>query len=355
MLPFVGDLDVAHVHVQAPTDVVFLCGGPCTDLSQPTPVSLRDAFLKIVENKALVNRNLVQAEDISRLALFTDCYSDLLAFETEFAQITELILLFCESEGSLAELGAFAMVPDIASRLMVVMRDKYWEADSFVKLGPLRFLEKQYGSRSVFVLNDSDLALRGSTPTESTIPILKALLEPPIAERLKNTREPTTFVSSRPGHLIKLAVGLIQEYGALTTKELVDAFAAFSITKTETELSGYLLCAKSVGWITEQRRGHTNYFVAKDNLPDAATLRAKEDAKIKNKARRRLMIRDHWKQADPPLLQLGRAPEIRRQEPVLGRRSAESCVASGASTLSGRNQGSAHGGTRERLNVRHHR
>jgi hypothetical protein len=117
VLPFSQDLDADKIHVQAPTSVIFLCGGPISSVVEPIPLSLRDAFLKILENPVLKGRDLIQAEDITPQISFFNKYENILDFETDLAQIVELIILFCESEGSLAELGAFAMINEIALRL----------------------------------------------------------------------------------------------------------------------------------------------------------------------------------------------------------------------------------------------
>lgn len=140
MLPYSEDLDADGIHVQAASDVVFLCGGPYSDISEPIPLSLRDAFLKISEYSPLKERVLLLAEDVTKADSFSDSYDNILEFETDLAQIVELIILFCESEGSLAEFGAFAMIDEIAKRLFVVVRQMHWKANSFVRLGPLRLI-----------------------------------------------------------------------------------------------------------------------------------------------------------------------------------------------------------------------
>jgi hypothetical protein len=109
VLPYSQDLDADKIHVQAASDVIFLCGGPLSDLSEAVPLSLRDAFLKIIDYPLLRDRVLIQAEDITKDFLFFDYYDNILDFEADLAQIVELILLFCESEGSLAELGALLL------------------------------------------------------------------------------------------------------------------------------------------------------------------------------------------------------------------------------------------------------
>ena len=106
---------------------------------------MRDAFLKKMTNPARDRYSLLLAEDITRKNKFSSFYDNILLFETDFAQLTELVLLFCESEGSFAELGAFAIIDEIAARLLVVIREKYWEIDSFITQGPSKPLKISLG------------------------------------------------------------------------------------------------------------------------------------------------------------------------------------------------------------------
>lgn len=93
-------MNAEGIHVQSASDIIFLCGGQRSNISDPTPLSLRDAFLKILDNPVLYHRDIVQAEDGTDNISFFNKYEDILEFETDIAQIVELIVLFCESEGS---------------------------------------------------------------------------------------------------------------------------------------------------------------------------------------------------------------------------------------------------------------
>jgi hypothetical protein len=146
VLPFAEDLDPARIHVQEPYVVVFLCGGQCTNLNTREPVSLRDAFLKVIDNPIMNEGEWLRAEDVTQGTAFFDSYTDILIFETDLAQIVKLIVLFCESEGSSAELGAFTAIDEILERLFVIVRERHWREDSFIKLGPLRRSEKSAGT-----------------------------------------------------------------------------------------------------------------------------------------------------------------------------------------------------------------
>lgn len=288
-------MDVDKIHVQAPSDIIFLCGGQRTDLSEPTPVSLRDAFLKIIDNPVLRKRDLVQAEDISAATTFFDTYENILDLETDLAQIVELIVLFCESEGSLAELGSFSMIHEIASRLFVIVRERHWQDQSFVRLGPLRRLQKQYGRDSIFVIKDGQVGIQGNSVANVDKEILKSLLNSPLTARLERRREPSTFNAEIAGHVIKLIVGLIQEYGALTSDEIRETLADLSVHKQEKEVDRYLLCAREVGWLKQAAQGSHDYFVARNNMKFAATFSSKNTTQPTIVGpRRRLLIRDYW-------------------------------------------------------------
>ena len=298
MVPFAEDLDADRIHVQPPTEVIFLCGGEFTDLSVQIPRSLRDAFLKINDLPAIRNRNLIQAEEVTKIAVFRDHYSDILGFETDLAQLTALIIIFCESGGSLAELGAFSMLDEISSRLFAITQGKYWKDDSFIKLGPLQALINKYGDSAVFVIHDADVGIANDQIASINLGMMKAVLNPPLSKRLAEKQEPSTFNSERPGHVIKLIVGLIQEYGGLSLIEIDELLLLLGVYVPEHKIKAYLLCATSVQWISEDRRGHeTYYFALSDN--DAATLRVREGAAERNRMRRRALIREHWKSNDP--------------------------------------------------------
>jgi hypothetical protein len=299
VLPYSEDLDAERIHVQVPTHVIFLCGGPVSSLSETIPLSLRDAFYKILDNPVLRKRELILAEEITaRLAAF-DKYKNILELETDLAQIVELIVLFCESEGSLAELGAFAVIDEIAQRLFVVVREKHWEELSFIKLGPLRLIEQEHGRDSIYVINDEDVGIHGNSASAVSPDTLKDQLLNPLTIRLEKPREPTTFDATRSGHVIKLVVGLVQEYGALQVTEISALLKSLNVTTTtEERIHRYLFCAENVGWLRKVSKGTVDYFVAVATKLDAAVIHSKASAKEKNRPRRRLLIREHWQKHD---------------------------------------------------------
>ncbi|WP_421932929.1 retron St85 family effector protein [Phenylobacterium sp.] len=295
---FAEHLDADSIRVQAPSAVVFLCGGEKSDIGVPIPLSLRDAFLKIANNPAMQDRHVVLAEDINVFYLSRADYRDLLAFETDLAQICELIILFSESEGSHAELGAFSMVDEISERLLVILRDRHYEDESFIKLGPLLSLQNKYGEGVVYVLDDQDIGMNGNSARDVRIDVVRDRLQAPIVRRLSQIRDPSTFNSEKSGHVIKLIVALIQEFGALTIAEIEILLISAGVLKSQAEISGYLLCAEVVEWVVPLTKGARRYFFARPT-GDAAQLRLRAEAGDRDKNRRRILIRKYWEENDP--------------------------------------------------------
>ena len=248
-------------------------------------------------SSCLGDREIVLAEDFTRLSVFSAHYKDILEFESDLAQITELIILFCESAGSFAELGSFASVDEIAKRLLVVLRDFYANANSFITLGPITNLRNHH-QFSVFIIEDEVIGIVGDSHAAIDLNAFKVAMNEPLRLRLERTREPTTFNPDRAGHVIKLVVGLIQEYGALKLNEIEEALAALGVPVPTERLLSFLLCARTVGWVTSETKGFAEYFVALAGA-DAANFTLPETATVRNRRRRRLLIRNHWEKNDP--------------------------------------------------------
>jgi hypothetical protein len=137
LAPFIGALDITRLRLGPPRRFIFFCGGKI-DRASSTPLSLRDYIGRQITIK---DANFVYAESATQLYRDTK-YRDLIAFEEDIAQISDIVFLIGESAGSLAELGAFSMNDAIAPRLKVIVQDKYYAHESFIRNGPIRHLEE---------------------------------------------------------------------------------------------------------------------------------------------------------------------------------------------------------------------
>lgn len=294
----VDRFDAKSLHVRAPSPIILLCGGPI-DVKTPKPESLREAYTLVYGRAALKDYTTVTPEEFKIFAPDGN-YQDWLSFESEFAQIVDLIVLFSESYGSVAELGAFAMVEEIALRLLVVMDDKNYGDPSFVKLGPVRKLEGKYGKSAVCVLNRKDIRIPDITKVADVdLNNFAATLVAAITKRKNDYKERTTFIPDRPGHLIKLIVGLIQHYGALTEIEVL--LYAMELKVKNEKITDYLLCAINAKWIVKDKRGIEEYYCALPNTASAVEYKLRKDlpAEEKDRDRWRARVIEHWRVKDP--------------------------------------------------------
>jgi len=296
MLPLVEDLSADRLHVQAPTNVVFLCGGAYSPKGKGAIKSLRDAFLRVSMHPSLENCELILAEDFTKQFEFSAHYKDILRFEADLAQLAELIVLFCESQGSFAELGAFAHDEEISRRLLVIIRERYAVENSFITLGPLARLKNQSES-AVFAIEDGSVGISKNSYRKVSLDSLKSILDSPLRIRLERTRERSTFNRRSDGHVIKLIVGLIQEYGALNKAEILFALRQMGLSITSIRLGAFLMCAVAVGWIELSTVGFGNFFVPKVSSP-AAEFHVLPTAQVKGRGKRINHIREYWAHND---------------------------------------------------------
>lgn len=283
--------------MHAPTTVVFLCGGAIDGTLDP-PVALRDAFYRIVST-APPAYSLVLAEGAVPLTAEAG-YKDLFSFESDIAQLVGLILLFAESAGSLAELGAFAALKTVSPRVLAVLDDFYYNQVSFIRNGPVLFLENEHGEEWVIVLDRADVGISDNGTLENLNPAAFCdTVLPAIENRLKANPRWSKFDIENAGHAILLTVGLCQEYGALTVKEIKSYLGEFGID--EPRLINFTYCAQLLGWIKKVRKGHHIFYVATGGDP-AIDYTISGDGPPHDKVRWRADVRAHWAATDAPRL-----------------------------------------------------
>ncbi len=280
--------------VRSPSTVVFLCGGVIDKARSSPPVCLRDAFWRLISLTA-PKYKVVLAEDAEPLT--TDAgYGDLFSFESDIAQIVGLILLFAESPGSLAELGAFAALTSVAPSLLAVLDDHYYEQISFIRNGPIKYLENKYGEEWILVLDRDHVGIA----TDGKIsglndPAFMGSIVPAIEKRLSSRTVLSRFDRQNGGHAILLMTGLCQEFGALTISEIKKYLVTFGVA--DQRIQNFIYCATLLGWIKKVRKGNHIFYVA---TPNESGLDFQIVGGTRDKIRWRSDIRDFWKLHDGP-------------------------------------------------------
>ncbi len=114
---------------------VFLCGASTTDKGK-----LRGSFLRHVIRQDPPDLRIYMPEQLFDDAAVAD--QGLISLENVLAGSVDLIVIFPESPGSIAELGAFANHPELVKKLVVCVEERHARANSFIAKGPLRQVRK---------------------------------------------------------------------------------------------------------------------------------------------------------------------------------------------------------------------
>jgi hypothetical protein len=191
-------------------------------------------------------------------------FDDLIDMERHIASISRIILLVCESAGSIAELGAFSMVPEISTRLQVFVHDDHYRANSFIRDGPLRFLEN---------LNEKSVQqFRWLEKSKVSIDIESAdLLRPPMASAIQNFSRgqfrKESFDANRTGHNILLVAGIVAYARCCKIREIVEYAENFGVTLSQSEVAKYLFCLEIFDWVKSVKRDTWYYYFNKPEMP----------------------------------------------------------------------------------------
>lgn len=148
LLAFAQSVKISTCRVRNTPNLIFLCGGPPQNGRAPGPYrSARDYFFRYVKaNRPTIATRLRFAEDIGRW-MDHQVFADLLEVENYVADLADVIILFVESPGSIAELGAFSALTKVQPKILAVVNKKFREP-SFISDGPVRRLQQRTGARS---------------------------------------------------------------------------------------------------------------------------------------------------------------------------------------------------------------
>lgn len=299
VIEFLEQMDPTAVWVRAPSRFILVCGGQMSENFDDPPLSLRDVFFKILDGAIPPNATLLRAEDVNAFHIHKASYDDFLRFESDIAQLCEIILLFCESEGSFCELGSFCSIEEIRHRTLVVIEEKHFNAQSYIRLGPLQSLLNQNDSAVVTFTFSSLGAGSKHFPSVNTDK-LKSLLRPKIDKRLESIPSDTTLNTKKEGHIIKAIVGFCQEFGALERAEILLALQHIEINIDDRDLKRFILCASQLDWIKEIRKGDRWLIFSNKALDrDAAQFQLSKSGPLPaSRTKRRLSILEGWRRFD---------------------------------------------------------
>ncbi len=201
---------------------------------------MRDMFVSWAhETNHEIAPSLKLPEDYPEWNQF-DGYDDLVAFESDVSCISRAVLLFVESEGAFAELGAFCTQEVLAERLFVVLFSKYYRANSYIALGPLRVLKRVQGDEHSICPVDGETL----DDFKKVLPDLAGI----VLEKTRQLRKGHTFDPQQVRDQFLFIADIVELFGALNIKEIIELLNVFNMALAKPRVTQMLnvLCLLEV-------------------------------------------------------------------------------------------------------------
>lgn len=183
--------------------------------------------------------------------------------------------------------------------MMVIIQNCHYENKSFIRDGPIRHLEdRDPKSVQVFdwnTVNDGGVLKLDEESFGPELEDIKAA----VRNRLAEMPDTMTLNVSDFGHKIIMAAATCDVLGAATFEDVRNALTAMMMESSRDEVHRMLFCAKAVGWLLLEQRGHAKFYLPNFEkapckfsygplAPHQDTMRWKRD------------IRAFWKDNDRP-------------------------------------------------------
>lgn len=264
IVDFYRDLNLDKVRFVRPSKEIFLCGGLISPTNTLNPKSVRDYIYRLLQQDNPLGAKLILAEKANNLYRSTT-HGDLITFEEQIAKLVTLIVVITESPGSLAELGAFASIPDVSDKLILIVRHHHANDESFIRYGPIDRIDKK---------RDGLVGFFPWLVNEEQAPVLETLdpHKDDIISFLKEnvTKAPEAKLFSRLGHdekKIFTIYWIIFIAYAIPQGQIHEITQAIGLDVPLGEIRNILYSLQLVGWVSHERYSKEYYYTIYDKDP----------------------------------------------------------------------------------------
>ena len=260
LVDFAKSLRVDDCRIWNTSNIIFLCGGPtATDGSY---LSARDFFNRhLCSDRPALAARVKLAEDVNIwFQTHQDQpFSDLLELENYLAHLADVTVLFVESPGSIAELGAFAASDVLRPKLLAVLNTFHGSEQSFIADGPIRKIrnEKQEMVQS-FAWDPKQL---DTSETKEEFGDVANHLTEILESREKRIPQQLAFKTNEIGHTLLLVADLIRIPGVASRSDVANCLEELCCKDALTSLDRHLSVLQSAELITEYRRFNQIFYV----------------------------------------------------------------------------------------------
>jgi hypothetical protein len=294
IVEFVKSVRIKRCRVSNAPQLVFLCGG-ATDDSKTAPIlSARDYFYRYIRsNEPNLLKRVRLAEEINDW-FDEDTFADLLELEAYLADLSDLTILFVESPGSIAELGAFAATELLCSRTLAVLNSSYKPARTFIADGPVRRIKKcDENLVRYYEWNDDDVtdSLNDDVFKDMSEELVQYVLDRTIPKE-------RVIDQDSDGHTMFLIADLIDLIGITTATEIIECLSEWSYKVDKKILKKYLSLLEHLKLIKQKLYSDQTYYLSGSSAP-LIRYDFSHGAKARDRDRIKALIRAALLKSDP--------------------------------------------------------
>jgi hypothetical protein len=248
---FAQSVDVSRSKLRNGLRRISVFGGLTTN-SGGGVLSQRGTFLLFARN---LSAKFIVPEDYTSWNHF-GIYSDLLTFEEDICAVVDDIIVFVESAGSIAELGAIVKVPDIASKLTIVLSSHH-PKESFIQLGLTRYWEGQHDNAEVLFTRNEQLR-------QDEVDYIEAH----VAQKISLQPELEGLNPAKLRHLIYLIVDFVDLIQVARPNDIVHFLSCLGIKPGKRRLDQLLFVLTHLELLTERQIMNSRCFsISTDERP----------------------------------------------------------------------------------------
>lgn len=297
-LAFARSVKVSQCRIINTPNLIFLCGGHTSDPKHAgLPYeSVRDYFFRYIktDNPGIAKR-LKLAEEINDW-FDQGVFADLLELEEYLADLSDVIILFVESPGSIAELGAFATSDTVRPKILTIINSLHQER-SFIADGPVRRLKSADPALVYSYAWDSEADHFNDETNIETFQDLSLELTGILLKRELTAHKERKLNLNSPGHAMLVIADLTDIIGITSSREINDCLKALGKDVHRNVLHKYLYLLEKLRIIKKLDYSNQVYYVTRNGGP-FIRYDFREDAEIRDRDRAKALIRHALSQTD---------------------------------------------------------
>lgn len=308
-------LSLQGLRRDASPPLVFVCGGSIASDGDASSHTSRKRFLDYARRKHPdLSSRIRLAEDImdqdtARL------FSDLLVMENTVAGLASVIVVFVESPGAIAELGAFSVLDEVRDKLLLVVDDKHFRSPSFIRHGPIEHVEKVLKKTSLVFPWITDAAGFSVQELASDLKVVATEIE----RRQEDAISENVVSPNNDSHRALLIADIVCLLGCSTEAEIKAFLTTAGVQTSQKFIRTALHVLRRLKLVEQVNRGRNRYYAsACDRIYLRYSYIQSTPFRNRDKVRWMMRIRDFLKNHNPSRYQAWRQHADRM--------SAEECL-----------------------------